>query len=175
MSVADELQISEEERSRLHTIVYGSDERLFLIDPLDALYDGGTDSTDQEQIEAAFGGNSFTIPVKYVTSSATIRVEIEGYDEIIEDWQISKVTRKDKKDLDSFYATYKSSAAKKYEFEGDEKVTVTVIPDQDHDLKPYVFKFEASRNKAAGFLDNWDWLDDASSWSDKIAFERVTE
>ena len=84
-----------------------------------------------------------------------------------------QVKRDEESDLDSYVAIYTSEEADKFDYVGDEKVTVTIQPLAENDNDKKSFQFEAIREKAIGVLDSFEWLDDASKWSDSISFERI--
>ena len=174
-ALADQLSIDDNEKGHIDAILHGDGERIFLPTALDERYRfSAVESYDEANDVVAFNGKEIIIPARYVTVNAKITVNIKGdtADEF-SDWVVSKVERKDKKNFDSFLVTYKSGTAGKFGYEGGQTVTVTIIPWDGADVEPIIYKFNVERNKRLGVLDTWDWLDNASRWSDDLKFTRV--
>lgn len=172
-SIANELNIPDAEKTRIDTLFRDSEGVLFLTIPLDNMF--SFEIKDEELIEEiTFDGNEVIIPARFVTSSTEITVEVQGDESsIFSDWLLDEVKRKDETDLDTFSAVYKSEEADEYDYTGTETITVTIKPIKESELEPQVFRFSSKREKALEILDNFDWLDDASKWTDDIVFERV--
>ena len=172
-SVAQELDISDAEKKRIDALFKDENGVLFLAVPYDQLY-----SFEENKIaeieDVTFDDDEVMIPAKFATQNTSITVEVNGKEQaVFTDWILDKVKRDEESDLDSYVAIYTSEEADKFDYVGDEKVTVTIQPLAENDNDKQSFQFEAMREKAIGVLDSFEWLDDASKWSDSISFERI--
>lgn len=174
-SIATELNISESEKKRLDALFKDSNGILFLVEPLNNMFsfsEGNEDSLDKIKIDK----DEIAIPARFATSTTEISVEVQGEEKTrFSDWTLKEVERGDEADINTFSAIYTSEEAGKYSYKDGEIVVVTIKTLKDSELEPQVFDFSVKRDKAIGVLDNFEWLDNASKWTDDIEFERVSE
>lgn len=145
-SLSEILKISPAEQAKIESILHHNSQPLFLAPVVDKKYWFTDQNTPKSaEIEALYNKGNFTIPVQYVTDSAIITLKVSsGKDEIdISDWVLSSVTRKDKTDLSSFTALFKSSAAEKYIFKPGDQLLFTVTPTGGVQDGCYTFEFVA--------------------------------
>lgn len=174
-SLAKELDIPDTEKARIDALLSDPNGMLFLSVPISKLYTFEEKST--EKMDAVeFVKDEVRIPVKFVTSTTTIEVNVKGEENaVFEDWFLDEVDRGEENDINTFMAVFKSEEAEKYNYLGDETVSVSITPMDGTDMKTEVFEFQAKREKALDILNEFQWLDDASKWTDSIEFERVDE
>lgn len=172
-SVAQELDVSDTEKKRIDALFKDENGVLFLTVPYDQLYSFEENKITEIE-DVTFDDDEVMIPAKFATQNTSITVEVNGEEQaVFTDWILDKVKRDEESDLDSYVAIYTSEEADKFDYVGDEKVTVTIQPLAENDTDKQSFQFEAIREKAIGVLDSFEWLDDASKWSDSISFERI--
>lgn len=174
-SVAGELDLPEEEKNRIDTLFRNAEGILFLVTPLDNLF--SFESKSEEQVDGVcFYGDKIVIPAQIATLTTEIIVEVQDDKKTkFSDWILEEVNREDETDIDTFTAIYKSDEAKKYDYTGKEEITITINPMKESEIQAQTFIFKTNREKVMNVLDNWNWLDDASKWTDSIEFERIYE
>lgn len=157
-SLANQLNISEDNKQKIETMLHENDANIFLIDSLDSHYRfTPTNKKDQQRnITAAFNGTELSFPAKFVTSDAVIRVTVAGSDKetIFTDWEILKVDRKENNLLDSFIVTYKSANAKDHKYKVNENVNINILPKKGHPAEALEFKFVTDNQKKLFVFDN---------------------
>lgn len=173
-SLVEELAKTDDEKAEINSILHDNEGELFLIPELDSWY-SFEDAGEESEIvyEIAFNGKELVIPAVCVYENSEIKVKIVGADTVeYTDWVVKEVERGKNNDLAEFKVTYVSDSAKEAEYAGNECVTVKVITKSGMELEPIEASFNVIRDKRVSVLDNWDWLDEASDWSDVISFER---
>ena len=172
-ALAEKIGISEVERARINRILFKNEESLFLVEPIDELY--RMDTTEKEY-DLEFNGYELVLPAKYVSKNAKITIAVhDDKSTIFDDWTLQRVERKGKNDSETFAAVYSSAVAKKHKYSGDEKINIEILPDSALEMEPIRIEMQAVRKKVVEFLNTWNWLDDASKWTDSIVFQKVTE
>ncbi len=145
-SIADILDIPASEEAKIESILHHNAQPLFLIPAIDNRYwfrEMTLPSTDS--IEVEFKDNIFTIPVECISESGTVLLTIKSADKIttIKDFTLTKVERRDKNDISTFYASYSSPTASKYQFKKDDQLLFNIITDADEAESNYQFSFIA--------------------------------
>lgn len=130
-SLANQMSVFDEERSKLDGMLHENDVPLFLNSTLDDYfwytYDKKQNVYDCTAVE--FKKGELIIPAVYVNDDSDITVELAETDTgtscRIDDWILQKVDRKDKNNVNSYLATYKSDQAARYDY-GSKNMTATV-------------------------------------------------
>lgn len=149
--LAEELDISESEQSRIERMLHIKGEALFLSRPVDDLFWFGkqTETVDPTTIEVSFNGGKFSIPAIYVTADTTISVSAVGGSEnyTYDSWQVTKVERKTKGDMETYIATFECDGTK---YLDGQQITITVAPKPGTEAEPLTFVFYADQHKWPG-------------------------
>ncbi len=176
-TIADELQIEDSEKARILSILRGNNDCIFLPEPIDNLFTfESTNEIVSEDIEIEYDGDELTIPAKYVTDITQIKVYVDDEEStVFDDWVIDEVDRVDEHDFESFLVTFESEAADDYSFTGEEKVSIEITVWDNSTIPLITAEYQAHREKALDVLETWGWLDDVSSFTDDIEFERIEQ
>lgn len=159
-SLADELNISDEETKKIDAILHGDGTALFLVEPLDAMYwmEAGKQGGAYGE-SVSFDGSKLTILAGFVTNEADIKLTVasEGDERIFNDWAIEKVERKTEGELNTFSVSYTSESVKKYKFKAGDQIRIEVIPKVGSMEEPIVSSFEVVPKKNFLVFDGIDF------------------
>ena len=157
-ALADELGVSDAQRQSIDGILHEDGAPLFLVPPLDSLYwmTGEAQEAPAESIDIGYGRSTVTVPAQYVTDEAAIAVTVTTEDGSVtfEDWTLQKVERKDKDDLASFIATYKSSAAGAHGYAVGSRIHIEITPRAGSETPAYTAEYEVVRTKKLLVFDD---------------------
>lgn len=157
-ALADELGVSDAQRQSIDGILHEDGAPLFLVPPLDSLYwmTGEAQEAPAQSIDIGYGRSTVTVPAQYVTDGAAIAVTVTTEDGsvIFEDWTLQKVERKDKDDLASFIATYKSSAAGAHGYAVGSRIHIEITPRAGSETPAYTAEYEVVRTKKLLVFDD---------------------
>lgn len=155
-ALADELDVSEEEKNEIEAILNTESNGIFLSKPINNAY---SFNESAEQYEIVFSKDEIIIPANILTAEASILVTVteNGNSITFNDWQIKKVERKEES-LDSFEAYFSSQEMKKHKWTADSKVTVDIYYKDAYE-RQIQFKFAV-----AEFDEHW--------YGDKVEFEK---
>ncbi len=162
-ALIEEADVSSEDKSRIDSILHENGGNLFLTQALDDRFwfeerDSGINA---EEIEVSFDGKELTIPAVYVTDRSVISAEVSGT--ALDDWTVKSVKRpKNSESASEFIVSYKSDAAKDYDFQAGETITFKVIPVAESPDEYVEFQFNAVEVKKAVVFDG-------------LSFERIVE
>lgn len=145
-ALADEIGISDKEKSEIEDILRTDENGVFLSKPVNDRYSFTITKADYS-IE--FTKDKIIIPAELLTVGAEVIVSVSdgGDSTIFNDCVVSKVVRKGDT-IDTFKTIISSKLMKDYDWTENSKVTVK-ITNGDND-NPLVFKF-----KVVEFKDNW--------------------
>lgn len=149
-SLANQMGISENEKTRINSVLHGNGEKLFLSQTLDDRYWFDNESGfNINEVEVKFEKNSLFIPATLVTDKSSVSVSIitNGGTETIEDWTVDQVYRMNKNSFDSFLVNYKSKKAKSIRYKPGDKVIITVTPVIDTPDKTVKIDFSVVEKK----------------------------
>ena len=148
--LAEEMNISSSERSKIEGILHQGGNALFYTEPLDNRY---TFSPDRTVIDAEFDKDTLTLPVTCLSEKSFVRVTVTegGQNSIYEDWQVKKVDRKSD-DVDSFIVTLTSKTCGKQSWSANSTVKVEILEEEGSDRDPLVIRFIVSSYKKIAFL-----------------------
>ena len=183
-AVADELNISNSEKTKIDRMLHPNGERLFLTETIDDKYwfDNIIESSSEE-FRVDFGGTVIILPTSLLTSDAAITATItepeSAKQTVIKDWKIDKVARGTEGDISTFEVAYSSKEAKKYSWVPKSTVVVEVKPREDFE-KEYKIEYQTEGTKNAWYdhLKVWEghknnWYDYAKIWENSVKFVRV--
>lgn len=151
-ALADELQISDEEKQKVDAILHGEDEALFLNEALDSQYSFSSNAFSASEIDVGFNKGTITLPVTCLSDTAEITVTVTtatGSETVFSDWTIVKVERQDEDDVSTFTATYESKSAAKYKYADGDWITITLYPTTQYEVEPLLFYFRVVPQKVA--------------------------
>ena len=162
-SLAEELKLPEKETLQIEQILHENSEPLFLVNELDNLYTFSPNDIDTSEIDMSFDGEKLVIPAKYVSDDTKITVTIKGKNtlETIDDWKLTKVTRKTEGDIDTFKAMYSSETAKKFKYSGNMEVDIEINAKPDSAAESLHFKYNTELQKRWGIIP------------DKLTYQRI--
>lgn len=151
-ALAEEIDISEKEQSRIEAILHENGDNIFLTQALDNRFWFKNKSKDvnSDEIELSFDGEKLSIPAVYVTDRSNIQVTVSGIkeDTRIEDWSVTKVKRSSKsEDCSEFIVSFESKTGKDYKYQSGETVTITVIPVAETPDETITFKYNVKSAK----------------------------
>lgn len=157
-ALANELGVSDAQRQSIDGILHEDGAPLFLVPPLDRLYwmTGEAQEAPAESIDIGYGRSTVTVPAQYVTDGAAIAVTVvtENGSVTFEDWTLQKVERKDKDDLASFIATYKSSAAGAHGYAVGSRIHIEITPRAGSGTPAYTAEYKVVRTKKLLVFDD---------------------
>lgn len=159
-SLADEIQISDQERLRIREILNDNGSGIYLIEPLNAHYNLSQSASDDIDVELT--KSSLTVPLKYVYGNSKIQTTLTTANEtvIVDDWVIDSVTRGDESDLETFRVKYKSESLGKQQYDATATAVVNIWPVEESQ-QTLTFKFEVEKYRA-------NWI-----FKDTVVFGRV--
>ena len=187
-ALADEMKLSDSEKTKIDKMLHPNNEPLFLTTGLDELYWFGAPaekdaSDDEETATCEFGGNVLILPTELLTNDAIVTVSITKPDEeeptILDDWTIDKTARGTEGDITTFETAFTSKTSHDYTWESDSKVVVDVIAGEGLDISyQYEFKTVGTKKEWYDYLKIWEghknnWYDYAKVWENSVTFERV--
>ncbi len=184
-ALAEELDISESERTKIDGILHLNGEAIFLTEALDERYwfihDSALNTADTD-IE--FGGTALILPVACCTENAEITVSVQEADSdapvVLTDWKVDSVKRMTEGDIASYRAVYTSDEAHQHEWLADATIQIDIQPKAGADLPIYHFEFttEGTKNEWYDYLKVWkghknNWYDYAKVWENSVEFVQV--
>ena len=149
-ALADEMGISDKEKSEIEDILRTDTNGVFLSNPINDRY---SFENEKENYSIEFTKSEITVPASLLVDGAKVIVCVSEGEKIttFDDCIISKVVREGKT-VDTFMVTISSKSLKSYNWTKNSKVTVKVINIDEEDL--LVFKFKVSEYK-----DYWLFAD----------------
>lgn len=176
--LAKEMNIPDDEKTRIDGILHDNSGPLFLLPALDAQYWFAATGplAEDKDIDLVFNGKEIILPAIHVSSDAAITVTITvtitepGNDApvLLTDWVIRNVDRKDKDDYTKYLATYGSATADKHEYVADSSILIDIVPRTDSPVGHRRFSFLTSEVEK-------DWWEVVKVWEGNIAFIRNAE
>lgn len=149
-ALADKKGVSSSERDKIEKMLHENDEDLFLTKTLDNRFRKYGSTIRSADFEVSFDGKELTIPVICFSDRSQVTVSIKGSNaEILDDWEITEVTRPKKSDYTDFMVTLKSAKGKKHNYQAGERIVITVIPVIDLPDEEIEFTFEVVAVKKA--------------------------
>ena len=155
VGLANELGITDSEKTKLDNMLHSGGASLFLVEPLDELY--RFSSQDESSVpDIQFNGKEVIIPVTQLALESTIKVTVKegGTETVYEDWTLNKVERKTKGDLNTFNAEYKSKQIGKQKYSEDTSVVVEINPPEGCSYKTAEYTFKVNKDKKFIVLDD---------------------
>lgn len=154
-ALADEMNISSQEKSEIEAILQTGSNGVFMVDPINAHYSFSAKDFDRS-IE--FQKDKVVIPVNLLPADAKVIVTVtdNGQTEIFDDCVVTEVKRKGDT-VDSFFANVSNEKMKDYKWTADSRVTIKITYGEE--IEDLQFQF-----KVAEFKPNW-------IFADKVVFE----
>ena len=187
-ALADEMSLSDSEKTKIDKMLHPNNEPLFLTKGLDELYwftvPSEEENSDEEEVDICeFGGNVLILPTYLLTNDAVVTVSVTEPDEdepiVFNDWIIDKTARGTEGELSSFETAFTSETSQDYTWEPDSKVLIDVIAMDGIDIS-YHYEFETLGTKKEwyDYLKIWEghknnWYDYFKVWENSVTFERV--
>lgn len=167
-ALAEELNISDSERTKVDGILHENGENIFLVNTIDNKYrfENCVEETPVEEIELKYEEDEIVIPAMFVSEDFDIQVTLTtgGEETVVSDWKIKEVSREENAELDTFSAVFTSESADDYEYSADTNVVLQIMPSSV--CEDIVYKFEYTTEMVKGFPD---------AWKTYPSFKRVTE
>ena len=155
VGLANELDITDSEKTKLDNMLHSGGTSLFLVEPLDELY--RFSSQEESSVpDIQFDGKEVKIPVTQLALESTIKVTVKegGAETVYEDWTLNKVDRKTKGDVNTFNAEYKSKQIGKQKYSEDTSVVVEINPPEGCSYKTAEYTFKVNKDKKFIVLDD---------------------
>lgn len=123
-ALADELNISDAEKTDIEAILNTNKDGVFLTKPIN---DAFSFSDAANQYSISLTKDDIGIPAELLTTGAKVTATVteDGHSEVYDDCSIQKVVRKDSS-IDSFIAYYSSKRMKKHKWKDNSKVTIEI-------------------------------------------------
>ena len=161
-ALADELDVSDEDRAEIDGILHPNGKAVFLCKTLDDQYrfepveDGG-----KSKVDIKFDGTKLTLPGNLLSAATTVEAKIKSAkDPLPGEWKTIKVDRGASSDTAGFAVTLQDKEAKGSYKDGD--VVVFTMTDGDGDTAvSSTLKFKVS------IKENWGFI------PDEVSFEQV--
>lgn len=157
-ALADELDISDTEKSKIDGILHSKNANIFLVNVIDNKFRFGepVEEIAIKDIDVEYDDDTFIIPAQYITDGVAVEVTLitNGEELLVTDWQISEVERKDGNNLAGFSAKFESETADDYKYTDDTTVKVKVMPNKD--CKDIVLMFDFATEMSGGVPDFWN-------------------
>ncbi len=124
-ALADELNISQDERDDINNILSTSSNGTFIVKPINDFY---SFSTKKPKYNIDFNEDEIIIPANLLTAGSEITVTVtdDGSETVFDDCVVKKVEREEAGKLDAFIATITSKKQKKYQWTNSSEVKVEV-------------------------------------------------
>lgn len=124
-ALADELNISQDERDDINNILSTSSNGTFIVKPINDFY---SFSTKKPKYNIDFNEDEIVIPANLLTAGSKITVTVtdDGSETVFDDCVVKKVEREEAGKLDAFIATITSKKQKKYQWTNSSEVKVEV-------------------------------------------------
>ena len=154
-ALADEINISNQEKSEIEAILQTGSNGVFMVDPINAHYSFSTNDFNRS-IELQ--KDKVITPVNLLSADAKVVVTVtdNGQTVTFDDCVVTEVKREGDT-VDSFFAHVSSKQMKAYKWTADSRATVKITYGEDIDGLQFQFKI-------AEFRDNW-------ILADKVVFE----
>jgi hypothetical protein len=146
--LANELKISDSEKTKLDNMLHPKGASLFLVQPLDDLY-RFADQDESSVPDIHFSWKKLEVPVTQLAFQSAIRITVSegGTETVYDDWELDKVDRKTKGDVNTFYAVFESKGIGKQKYSEDSTVKVEVIPPEGCSYKTAEYTFKVNKGK----------------------------
>ena len=156
-ALAEELDISETEKQKIHSILQIDTSGIFLCTPLTNRY-SFKNITSSSSIDLT--KDQITIPANLLMQGASISVTVKhgGETTVFNDWTVSSVERADKT-VSSFKAYYTSKQMSEFKWSADAEISIVISYGSYCD--PITFMFKVKEYK-----DNW-------IFPDTVTFEKL--
>lgn len=161
-ALADELDVSESERTRIDGILHPNGNDIFLTKPIDDQYrfDSPDEQNNSEKIE--FDGSKLTLPANLLSNETAISAsKSTGKKSLSGEWVVTKVDRGSNKDVSTFTAVFENKGIDKKSYKDGDIVTFTLTDGSGETAVIRTLKFKALVDENWGFIPN------------KIKFEQV--
>ena len=155
-ALADEMNISEEEKADIEAILKTDTNGIFLVKPINDAY---SFSNRDNHYSVDFSRDKLLIPADLLTSGASITITVteNGSSTTFEDCVIKKVERKGTT-IDTFEVEVTSKLLKKYEWTADSMITIIITYGDVYD-RSVTLNYVVSE-----FQEHW--------YGDKVVFEQ---
>ena len=146
-SLAQQIDISEQEKTEIEAILHGNDMPLFLIEALDNLC--WFDVKENSKEEIAYNKGELSVPARYLSEDYEIVVQLKENEAVtvFDDWNVQKVERKTEGNLESFIVKLKSKKAAAHNYIDGGIAEVSVYPKGREEIPCYNEQFVATPDR----------------------------
>lgn len=183
--LAEQIKISDAEKTRVDAILHPQGERLFLNETFDNKYwFSPVKKSVVDDIEIAFNGTSIVVPVSFLSADAEIQVSVKEKDSselvMLTDWRLDKVERRTESNLTTFGAIFVSDEGKKHIWGPEAEIHITLIPDIVHETELFEFEYLTASVKKEWYEyitkvfsgHKNEWYDYLKVWDNTVDFVR---
>lgn len=156
-SLAEVLNISEDEKKSVDAILHNANEELFLTKGINDMFlFYSSPNNTKPTVKVSMTKDSITIPVRYLSEDFKIITIMKNDDteKTFEEWKVKEVIRKDEKDINSFAAVFKCKDAEEFNYTSGTTITIEVYPDKASNMNIRKFNFVTETEQ--GFPDLWN-------------------
>ena len=154
--LAEEINLSAEERQYAESILRGSDTTnkenvLFLDQTLENLFTFDNVESDvlAENISVEFNGKTIEMPAQYVSSASHIVLRVDG--DAVVDWKVKEVDRDKNNNIEKFTVTFTSENVRDLKFKDGSIVTIELFPYENAE-EHITFDFEVDKLTILWFI-----------------------
>lgn len=172
-ALANELDISEDEKVKIDALLHQNNERLFLSGPVDRQYwfHAENSAAPLTALTYDYYGSALILPSEYLTTDTalTITVTDPGKTEpvVFTDWKVDKVQRGKEGDLATFETAYISKQAQKYNWVPNEDITIEIKPKDGMKMSYQAkLKTEGTKKEWYDYLKVWEGAESKNNWYD---------
>lgn len=146
--LADELEISDSERTRLDQLLHGYDTPCFLNDSVDNYFTFGEPDNDTASITIDLSDGQVIIPANLVSENSSIELLVieESRQAHLRGWRVKKVKRNTEGDFSTYYVTFVSDPADSHEYvDGSSATLIITTPVGNTEIEErYYFDIEVT-------------------------------
>lgn len=154
--LAEEISITEEEKTKVEGVLHENGEAIFLNSVLNSAFSFNTTNgyPTLEEAEVSFDGKTLSLPACFLSDDSTISLTVRGDETICcGDWIIKEVDREKRENDSEYIATYTSNTVKDIEFEDGMVITFHILPVEGLDMFGFDVTFIVEK---AGWLVDWN-------------------
>lgn len=158
-SLATQLNISTEEKSKIDNIMRGADGYLFLTSTLEEKY---SFNKEKNRVDAEYAKDTLVLPVNVLSSSTKIIVKVtdDGKTNTYSDWKLEKVNRSND-DISHFSAEYTSDSIDDQHWSKSSAVLVEIFDNKNCENPSCTLNYKVSEYKDYPII------------ADKVIFEQI--
>ena len=143
LSLADELNVSAQEKSKIDSMLHENGGNLFLVDSIDCNLWTNTKNLDNYSKVVQFDGKTITLSANMICTDSVIQVKVNNNGPVVKNWTVDKVKRKG--DTVNEFLVSLTSKDLKYKFNDGDIISLSILPYGDL-FKEIIYNFKVKKN-----------------------------